>query len=970
MVFYLHKILRYIYLVQYQPKFLLLFIVFCIMSHCRLQAQQGYWQQRVDYTIQVSLDDKEKVLTAEETIRYTNNSPDTLYYIPFHIWANAYKNDQSAFSEQLLRNGHTAFYFAGEEQRGYIKQLAFRVNGVAANIAVDSTHADIITLLLPQPLYPGQTIVITTPFHEKLPYNFSRGGYEGETFQVTQWYPKPAVYDSKGWHPMPYLDLGEFYSEFGDFDVTITLPQNYIVAASGKLQNEEELEKLKTLGRQNPQQQSNFLTWHQSLRQEAIRNKKPFVEVMPSSSASFKTLRYQLSNAHDFAWFASKLFLVQYDTIQLGNQSVDAFTFCNPWDKRNWQNSLRYVKDGVHFYSDKLGEYPYNVVSAVLGNSSKEGGGMEYPTITLLEMSDSGEALDATIVHEVGHNWLYGILASNERDHAWMDEGINTYYENRYIHGKYRSIAKKTFINNKLPAEEDTLLLATLHKLGKDQPINLTADSLTEMNYALSVYSKGSMWMKSLEKRLGTSLFDSSMHDYFNQWKFKHPYPPDFKKNIERVSGFAIDSLYQQLYTTGSLYSTTQKQLKLTGLFNLKNTVSYRYISLAPAAGYNYYDGLMIGGLIHNYQLPINNFNFLIAPLYATQSKQWNGAARFSYSIFSKQKWLEFAISGLRYNINAFAQYNGDKLFFTLNRIVPSIKYRLYNKDLRSTQRWTFLLKSFILKEENFGDFTTVTSPTDTFYVANKKSTSTTLGQLNMSVSDNRKLYPYDATLTVDAGKTFLRAGFTGNYFFNYRQEGQGIGARLFAGKFFYMQQKTLLSKSENDRYLLTLTGPRGYEDFTYIDYFAGRNEHVGGLSQQLMQRDGFFKVGTPLLNSPVGKTDNWLMALNVWGDIPEEINPLKVLPFKLPVQLFADIGTYSDAWKDDNNSDRFLFDAGLKISIVHSAFNVYLPLVYSKVFRDYYKTFYQQKKFARTIAFSFDLQQLQPNKLNRRIPL
>lgn len=681
-------------------------------------------------------------------------------------------------------------------------------------------------------------------------------------------------------------------------------------------------------------------------------------------------MRYQLNNAHDFAWFASKLFLVQYDTIRLSNRTVDAFTFYAPWDKERWKNSLDYVKEGVHFYSDKLREYPYNVVSAVLGKSSKESGGMEYPTITLLEMSDDGKELDATIVHEIGHNWLYGILANNERDHGWMDEGTNTYYENRYINNKYIRKEKKGLINRKLPADEDTLVINFLSRLHKDQPIDMTAYSLTEMNYGLSVYSKGSMWMNELEKQLGTALFDSSMHHYYNQWQFKHPYPEDFKKSIEAASNINIDARYQQLFTTGSLYGARKRQLKLTGLFNLKNTDKYNYISLAPAVGYNYYDGVMVGGLIHNYQLPLNNFNFLIAPLYATQSNQWNGAARFSYSIFSKRKWLEFAVSGIRYNINEFTQYDGSKMFFTLTRIVPSIKYRLYNKDLRATQRWTFGLKSFIMNEEKFGDFTTVTTPTDTFYVASKKNTTTNIAQLNISVNDNRKLYPYEASLTIDGGKSFMRAGFTGNYFFNYKKDGQGIQARLFAGKFFYLQQKTVLSKSENERYLLTLTGPRGYEDFTYSDYFIGRNEQEGGLSQQIMQRDGFFKVGTPLLNSPVGKTDDWLLALNLWGDIPDELNPLKVLPFKIPVQLFADVGTYSDAWKAENGSGRFLFDAGIKISIIHSAFNVYLPLVYSKVFRDYYKTFYPEKRFAHTIAFSFNLQQLQPNKLNRRIPL
>src|SRR3954470_6948148 len=239
------------------------------MSCCVLQAQQNYWQQRVDYKINVSLDDKTKSLIGEETIHYTNNSPDTLYYITFHLWSNAYKNDKTAYSEQTVLQGNTAFYFSGEEQRGYINQLFFKVNDTAANTIVDSLNIDIIRLILPQPLAPKQTIVITTPFHEKLPYNFSRSGYEGETFQVAQWYPKPAVYDSKGWHPMPYLDQGEFYSEFGDFDVTITIPQNYTIAASGNLQNEDELERLKTSGKQNPEQQSNYKLWQQSLRMQA-----------------------------------------------------------------------------------------------------------------------------------------------------------------------------------------------------------------------------------------------------------------------------------------------------------------------------------------------------------------------------------------------------------------------------------------------------------------------------------------------------------------------------------------------------------------------------------------------------------------------------------------------------------------------------------------------------------------------------
>ena len=935
-----------------------------------LLAQEGYWQQRVNYAIRVTLDDNNNTLDADETLTYFNNSPDTLTYIFFHLWPNAYKNDRTAFSEQMLRNNNTNFYFSDEKERGYINGLRFTVDDVNATITTDSSYIDIAKLILPKPLLPKHFITIATPFHVQLPKNFSRSGYDGQMYQVAQWYPKPAVYDKQGWHPMPYLDQGEFYSEWGGYDVAISLPQNYTLIASGDLQNEDELQRLKTLGKQQPEKQPAYIQWNDDLKLKALRLKRNFDDVMPPSSVSVKTLRYTLDSAHDFAFFASKLFLVQYDTIQLATRTVNAFTFYNPWYKNNWRHSLSYVKSAIHFYSGRLGEYPYKEVSAVLGNAAKEAGGMEYPTVTLLEISDSTKELDATIAHEIGHNWLYGILASNERDHAWMDEGINTYYERRYVDEYYRQTEITRFPFSKFPVNQDTLWLQTMIKFKKDQPMEMPADSFTSVNYGLSVYSKTAMWLKRLERQLGVSLFDSCMKTYYNNWKFRHPYPADFQSSLEISSGQSQSIFFNQLHTTGSFFLNQQKKLKPTLFFNEKESNKYSYIALSPAVGYNYYDRFMIGALIHNYELPLNRFNFLVAPLYATGSKTLNGAARAGFSSFKKRSWLEVSLSGIKYDINSFAQYDKSKLYFGMTRIVPSVKYRLYNKDLRSAQRWTFTARSFLINEQVFGNFTTIVVAPDTFFRAQKKNENRFVNELRASVSDNRKLYPYEADFTVDQGKTFVRAGFTGNYFFNYTKKDKGIQARFFAGKFFYLQQKTVLSKGENNRYLLTLSGPDGNEDFTYSDYFLGRSEFEGGLSQQIMQRDGFFKVSTPLLNNAIGKTDNWLLSLNVSGDIPDEINPFNALPFSLPIQLFVDIGTYSDAWNEDNANGRFLYDAGLKVSILKGAFNVFVPLLFSKAYRDYYKSFYSEKRFAHTIAFGFNLNQLQPNKLNRNLPL
>jgi len=200
-----------------------------------------YFQQRMNYKIDVTLNDTDNTLDGFEIINYTNNSPDTLGFIWFHLWPNAYKNDRTAFSEQMLQLGKTDFYFSDNDKRGYINRLDFKVNGITAALADHPLYIDVAKLILPTPLLPGQTIQITTPFHEKIPYNFSRGGHVGQSYCITQWYPKPAVYDNTGWHPMPYLDQGEFYSEFGKYEVQITLPKSYVVAATGELQNEDEL---------------------------------------------------------------------------------------------------------------------------------------------------------------------------------------------------------------------------------------------------------------------------------------------------------------------------------------------------------------------------------------------------------------------------------------------------------------------------------------------------------------------------------------------------------------------------------------------------------------------------------------------------------------------------------------------------------------------------------------------------------
>ena len=385
--------------------FLLIILFYCQLPTANCQ-HSTYWQQEVNYKIDVSLNDVEHTLDGYVRMDYHNHSPDTLHFIWIHLWPNAYKNDRTAFTDQTLENGSTAFYFSDNDQRGYINRLEFKVNGITAKTVDHPQHQDIIKLLLPQPLAPGASTRIETPFHVKLPANFSRGGHTGHSYQVTQWYPKPAVYDSKGWHPIPYLDQGEFYSEFGNYEVQITVPKNYLVAATGDLQDEEEKIFLRTR------------TWRfpdKAIPVKSSNNLRSKKAEKISSAKETKTLHYKQNNVHDFAWFADKEFVVSHDSIPLpSGRIIDAYAFFYQKEQATWKNSIGFIRNAILTKSRWIGEYPYNVVTVVEGGT---GGGMEYPTITLLQSGGSEQSLDHVINHEVGHNWFYGILASNERTH-------------------------------------------------------------------------------------------------------------------------------------------------------------------------------------------------------------------------------------------------------------------------------------------------------------------------------------------------------------------------------------------------------------------------------------------------------------------------------------------------------------------------------------------------------------------------
>ncbi|MBC7950130.1 MAG: M1 family metallopeptidase [Chitinophagaceae bacterium] len=936
-------------------------LLLVLIATSRLTANSQHWQQEVNYTIEVALNDVSHSLRGFEKIEYINNSPDTLRFIWFHIWPNAYKNDQTAFSDQLLENGNTRFYFSDKDQKGYINRLDFKVNGATAETEDHPEHIDILKLILPTPLAPGARTEITTPFHVQLPFNFSRGGHDGQSYQVTQWYPKPAVYDNKGWHPMPYLDQGEFYSDFGSFDVSITVPENYVVAATGELQNASEKEWLET---------RRDFSW-EPVKQK-IKTKggsiKTVTQSFPNSATDIKILRYKQDKVHDFAWFADKRFIVNHDTCQLASgKVVDVYSFYTPGEVLMWRKSVDHGKRALQHYSNLVGDYPYSTLSIVQGPKSFEGG-MEYPTVTVISPLDTESELDNTIAHEIGHNWFQGALASDERTHPWMDEGINSYYEEKY------EVARNPKHNQRF----EQAVLESLIAEKKDQPIETSAEQFNVVNYLLIGYYKTTQWVKWMESYLGTSVFNQAMQEYYRRWQFKHPQPADLQKVMEDVSGKDLDSAFSVLSMKGNLPGPPRKGVAVWTPFNgspMKNAMKQTQVAILPAIGLNSYDKLMIGAAITNLRLPFNRLQFFLAPMYATGSKRFVGIGFVNQSFFPDGLFrkIDLGVLGSKFTADRFIDDSGNKIFLGFQKLVPSLRLTFREKDPRSTLKHFIQFKTFFISEDRLRFFRdTVIIGIDTTITDRYRTTSVnrTLNQLKLVVENARALYPYRAEMKVEQGKDFVRTAFTGNYFFNY-PKGGGLDARLFAGKFFYTSSKTFSKQFATDRYHLNMTGPNGYEDYTYSDYFVGRNEFEGAASQQIMVRDGAFKVRTDLLADKVGRTDDWLIALNFSSTVPNGLNPLSLLPVKIPLKIFVDVGTYAEPWRKNATEDRFLFDAGIHLPLLKETVNIYIPLLYSRVFRDYIlSTLSKKNRLLKTISFSIDISNFSFRKINRHIDL
>ena len=466
-------------------------------------AQSQYWQQAVDYTMEVALNHKSATYSGVQKIVYTNNSPETLNKVFYHLYFNAFKpGSEMAVRQKNSADKNTRFKISLDSltpnQQGSLRVSGLSQNGVLLN-PVDSET--ILEVPLHTPIAPGESALFELAFEGHVPDVVRRAGKnssEGVAFSMAQWYPKMAEYDSEGWNADPYTGR-EFHGVWGDFDVKITLDKDFMVAASGYLQNAEAIGKGYS-DRKRAKTKKGKITWH-----------------------------YIAPMVHDFTWAADVDYI--HDTYP-GPNDVDLHFFYknDPEIIENWKKLQPHTAELMQYYNTKIGQYPYKQYSVVQGGD----GGMEYAMLTLITGGRNYGSLFGVTAHELAHSWFQHILATNETKHEWMDEGFTSFIS---------SLAENDILNkNKdFPLEGSYRGYYALAASGGEMPQSTNANRYYH-NYAYerTAYSKGAVFLGQLSYIVGKEKVFEILQTYYNEWKFKHPLPNDLRRIAERISGIQL----------------------------------------------------------------------------------------------------------------------------------------------------------------------------------------------------------------------------------------------------------------------------------------------------------------------------------------------------------------------------------------------------------------------------------------------
>ncbi len=507
----------------------ILYIIFInVFFYFQVSGQKTYWQQQISYDIDVDFNHQNHQFNLTEKITYYNNSPDNLNKVFFHLYYNAFQPgsmmdvrsrtiadpDSRVLDRiQKLNKDEIGFQKINSIVDGNNKNLIFNEQGT------------ILEVILDKPLNPGKKLKLTLSCRSQIPLQIRRTGRynkENVAYSMTQWYPKMCEYDDEGWHSNPYIGR-EFHGVWGDFDVTINIDSSFVLGGTGIIQNPNEIgygyenEKFKT-----KKYYGNKLKWH-----------------------------FKAEKVHDFAWAGDPFYI--HEKTNLDNGTVLHFLHKDDSLNNNWKLLQPYAKKCFEYMNKNYGEYPYKQYSIIQGGD----GGMEYPMCTLITAEGSLKGLISVTVHESIHSWFQGILGTNESKYEWMDEGFCSYAQYEVLNYLY----DKNVLNPLLRQYKSYYRLANSEF---QEPLSTHSD-FYNLNYVYGVnaYSKGSVFLNQLGYIIGSEKLKSGMKKYFNQWKFKHPTPTDFKKVMEYESNLELDWYFEQFIETVntvdySIFSVTE----------------------------------------------------------------------------------------------------------------------------------------------------------------------------------------------------------------------------------------------------------------------------------------------------------------------------------------------------------------------------------------------------------------------------
>ncbi|GAA5522551.1 M1 family metallopeptidase [Aliifodinibius salicampi] len=485
---------------------------------------KNYWQQEVEYQMEIDVDAENHQFTGSQTLTYHNNSPDTLQRVFYHLYFNAFQPNsmmdvRSRTIEDPDSRVRDRIQQLPEDEIGYHHINSLQQDGSDVEYTVDGT---ILEVNLNEPILPGESTVFSMDFDSQVPRQIRRSGWmnkEGVEFSMSQWYPKISEYDEDGWHPNPYV-AREFHGVWGSFDVKIHIDSSYVMGATGHLQNPKEIGHGYTDTYERPD--SEKIIWH-----------------------------WQADKVHDFVWGADPDFthttkqIPDGPTLHFLYQTDPVAENANSRQQRqlleNWKQLPEYAAQAFQFVSKNYGKYPYDKYSFIQGGD----GGMEYPMATLITGNRSLRSLVGVSVHELIHAWYQGVLANNESRYPWIDEGFTSYVSAKTMNQLFNNGESDN------PHRGSYRSYFNIVDAGMEEALDIHADHFeTNRGYGVASYSKGAIFLHQLEYIIGKKALDRTMNRFFQEWKFKHPDGRDFLRIAEEESNMILDWYYQYFIET------------------------------------------------------------------------------------------------------------------------------------------------------------------------------------------------------------------------------------------------------------------------------------------------------------------------------------------------------------------------------------------------------------------------------------